>query len=80
VSARPEQLSASSGCPLARRADDDEPPSTVLLGIVQNAAPDDPQRPFGIVPTFTVEHATWVASTLERESPPLPREAPRLEP
>jgi hypothetical protein len=80
VSARPEQLSARSGCPLVGRDDEGEPPATVLLGIVQNAAPDDPQRPFGIVPTFTVEHATWVASTLQSESPPLPREAPRLEP
>jgi len=56
------------------------PSERVIVGVVQDANPDDPTLPFGLVPLYVVEHAEWLDTLLESTLPPAPLEGPRLRP
>lgn len=40
---------------------------SLLVGIIQNAHPDDPNRPFGVVPLYLEPHFEWLELTLRDE-------------
>jgi hypothetical protein len=62
-------------CELAGSASD-----RVIVGVIQNADPEDSTVPFGLVPLHTLEHAEWLATIIATTPPPTPREAPRIDP
>lgn len=50
----------------------------VLMGVIQDANPDDPTLPFGSVPLYAFDHARWLATIIETAPTPEPLEPPIL--
>jgi len=67
---------AAPGCELAGEDD----PEHVLVGVVQDANPQDPSAAFGLVPVYRAEHARWLAAVLDATPPPRSTEPPVLPP
>jgi hypothetical protein len=67
--------SAAPGCELAGEGGI-EP---VLVGVVQDANPQDPSSAFGLVPMYRAEHARWLAAVLDA-TPPARSTAPPVLP
>lgn len=69
-------LERAPGCALMAP----EPPhldgGQALVGIVQNASPTASGAPFGLVPLHSLEHASWLMSTLASPAPPRAVERP----
>jgi hypothetical protein len=55
---------AASGCAASSGGDE------VLMGVIQNANPEDPSAPFGSVPLYVFDHARWLATIIETAPPP----------
>jgi hypothetical protein len=62
---------ALAGCNASCRGGRDS--RQLLVGVVQDANPDDPSLPFGLVALYEAAHATWLAGLLCRDAPPEPR-------
>ena len=52
----------------------------ILMGVIQDANPDQPSLPFGLVPLHVFDHARWIATIIEGAAPPELAEPPRLDP
>jgi hypothetical protein len=52
----------------------------VLMGVIQDANPDDPTLPFGLVPLYAFDHARWLATVIETAPTPQQPEPPPLSP
>jgi hypothetical protein len=52
----------------------------VLMGVIQDANPDDPTLPFGLVPLYAFDHARWLATVIETAPTPQPPDPPSLYP
>jgi hypothetical protein len=50
----------------------------VLMGVIQDANPDDPTLPFGLVPLYAFDHARWLATVIETAPTPQPPDRPSL--
>lgn len=66
----------SDACAIAPAGQSDR----VIVGVVQDANPDHPTLPFGLVPLYVLEHAQWLDALIESTLPPAPIEGPRLRP
>ena len=69
-------MALASGCNHSGGSADDD----VLMGVIQDANPDRPTLPFGLIPLHVFDHARWLASIIEDAPPPAPPERPRLDP
>lgn len=77
VTARWESLvTAAPGCELAS----EEGAEHVIVGVVQDANPEDPSAAFGLVPMYRAEHARWLAAVLDATPPARSTEPPMLPP
>jgi hypothetical protein len=68
---------------LATRAPGCKPPETesaqqVLIGVVQDANPNYPTLPFGLVPSYVSSHARWLQDVFAATPPPLDTQPPIL--
>jgi hypothetical protein len=54
--------------------------NSVLVGVVQDANPVDPSLPFGLVPLYGPEHASWLQSVLDASSTVREPDPPLLPP
>lgn len=52
----------------------------ILIGVIQDANPDQPSLPFGLTPLHVFDHASWIASVIESGELPEPLTPPRLDP
>ena len=52
----------------------------LLMGVIQDANPDDPTLPFGLVPLYGFDHARWLATVIESALIPDIPEPPLLDP
>jgi len=68
--------SAAPGCELAA----EDGAEHVLVGVVQDANPEDPSSAFGLVPMYRAEHARWLAAVLDATPPARSTEPPVLPP
>lgn len=50
----------------------------VLLGLIQDANIVEPSAPFGLTPLYLLDHASWLADTLELATAPAIPQPPRL--
>lgn len=50
----------------------------VLMGVIQDANPEDPTLPFGLVPLYAFDHARWLATVIETAPTPGAPEPPSL--
>jgi hypothetical protein len=69
-----EVAAAASGCDASSSGDE------VLMGIVQNANPDDPSAPFGAVPLYVFDHARWLATVIATAPTPEEPLSPVVDP
>jgi Trypsin len=60
--------------------DENAAESEILVGVIQDANPDRPTLPFGLIPLHVFDHASWIATIIESaEAPDIP-ERPQLDP
>jgi len=69
-----ELMALASGCAPSSTGDE------ILIGVVQDANPDQPSLPFGLTPLHVFDHARWMASVIEGGDVPEPLAPPRLDP
>jgi Trypsin len=69
----------AQGCELEPSTPSD-PGERLIVGVVQDANLENPNRPFGLVPLHNLEHAAWLAAQLAATVRPPPREPPMLLP
>lgn len=69
-----ELAALASGCAASAAGD------ALLIGVIQDANPDQPSLPFGLTPLHVFDHADWIASVIERGDLPEPLVPPRLDP
>ena len=69
-----ELTALASGCAPTSTGDE------ILIGVVQDANPDQPSLPFGLTPLHVFDHARWMAVVIESGDLPEPAAPPRLDP
>ena len=69
-------VTAAPGCELAS----EEGIEHVIVGVVQDANPEDPSAAFGLVSMYRAEHARWLAAVLDATPPARSTEPPMLPP
>ena len=69
-----ELTALASGCAASSSGDE------ILIGVIQDANPDQPSLPFGLTPLHVFDHARWMASVIESGDLPEPLVPPRLDP
>jgi hypothetical protein len=69
-------LALASECEPSAGGVDDE----ILMGVIQDANPEQATLPFGLIPLHLVEHARWVATVVATPPPSASPERPRLDP
>jgi trypsin len=69
-----ELTALASGCATSSERDE------ILIGVIQDANPDQPSLPFGLAPLHVFDHARWLARVIESGDSPEPPEPPRLDP
>jgi hypothetical protein len=69
-------LAMASECQPSAGGVDDE----VLMGVIQDANPEQATLPFGLIPLHLVDHARWIDTTVAMPSPSASPERPRLDP
>jgi hypothetical protein len=69
-----ELAELASGCAPSSPGDE------ILIGVIQDANPDQPSLPFGLTPLHVFDHARWLASVIEGGDLPEPAVPPRLDP
>jgi trypsin len=77
VTSRWEDLEPrASGCQRSADGVDGE----VLMGVIQDANPEQATLPFGLIPLHLPDHARWIATILAAPHLSAPIERPRLDP
>jgi hypothetical protein len=52
----------------------------ILVGVIQDANPDRPTSPFGLIPLHVFDHTSWIATIIDSAEAPVSLERPRLDP